>query len=50
MSVQRRKYAPDSKRNAVRLTENPGLTTIAVAGNLGIFTKTLSMDGGVNYN
>ncbi len=36
MSVQRRRYDPDLKRNAVRLTEEPGRTVIEVAENLGI--------------
>jgi len=36
MSVQRRKYDSDFKRNAVRLTEEPGRTVIEVADNLGI--------------
>ena len=36
MSVQRRKYDPDFKRNAVQLTEEPGRTVIEVADNLGI--------------
>jgi transposase len=37
MSVQqRRKYDPDFKRNAVRLTEEPGRTVTGVAENLGI--------------
>ena len=36
MSVQRRKYDPDFKRNAVRLTDEPGRTVIEVADNLGI--------------
>ncbi len=37
MSVQtRRKYDPDFKRNAVRLTEEPGRTIADVAENLGI--------------
>jgi transposase-like protein len=36
MSVQRRKYDPDFKRNAVRLAEEPGRTVIEVAENLGI--------------
>jgi transposase-like protein len=37
MSVQqRRKYDPDFKRNAVRLTEEPGRTVAGVAENLGI--------------
>ena len=50
MSVQRRKYELDFKRNAIRLTEEPGLTIVEAADNLGICTKTLSMDGGVNYD
>jgi transposase len=37
MSVQqRRKYDPDFKRNAVRLTEDPGRKVADVAENLGI--------------
>ncbi len=37
MSVQqRRKYDPDFKRNAVRLSEEPGRTAAEVADNLGI--------------
>jgi transposase len=36
MSVQRRKYDSDFKRNAVRLTEEPGRTVAEVAENLGI--------------
>lgn len=37
MSVQqRRKYDPDFKRNAVRLTEEPGQTVASVTENLGI--------------
>ncbi len=36
MSVQRRRYDPDFKRNAVRLSEEPGRTVIEVAENLGI--------------
>jgi len=37
MSVQnRRKYDPEFKRNAVRLTEEPGRTIQEVAENLGI--------------
>lgn len=36
MSVQRRKYDSDFKRNAVRLTEEPGHTVKEVAENLGI--------------
>jgi transposase len=36
MSVQRRKYDPDFKRNAVRLGDDPGRTVIEVADNLGI--------------
>jgi len=36
MSVQRRKYDSDFKRNAVRLTENPDRTVKEVAANLGI--------------
>jgi len=36
MSVQRRKYDPDFKRNAVRLTEDPDRTVYEVAANLGI--------------
>ncbi|MFA6177263.1 MAG: transposase [Phycisphaerae bacterium] len=40
MSVQRRKYDPDFKRNAVRLSEKPGRTATEVAEDLGI-TKDL---------
>lgn len=36
MSVQRRKYDPDFKRNAVRLSDEPGRTVYEVADNLGI--------------
>jgi len=37
MSVQnRRKYDPEFKRNAVRLTDEPGRTIQEVAENLGI--------------
>ena len=36
MSVQRRKYDPDFKRNAVLLSDEPGRTVIEVADNLGI--------------
>ena len=36
MSVQRRKYDSDFKRNAVQLTEEPGRTVTEVAENLGI--------------
>lgn len=36
MSVQRRKYDPDFKRNAVRLSDEPSRTVIEVADNLGI--------------
>lgn len=36
MSVQRRKYDPDFKRNAVRLSNEPGRTVYEVADNLGI--------------
>jgi transposase len=36
MSVQRRKYDSDFKRNAVQLTEEPGRTVAEVAENLGI--------------
>jgi len=36
MSVQRRRYDPEFKRNAVLLTEEPERTVIEVAGNLGI--------------
>ena len=36
MSVQRRKYDPDFKRNAVRLSDEPDRTVIEVANNLGI--------------
>jgi len=40
MNVQRRKYDSDFKRNAVRLSEEPGRTATEVAENLGI-TKDL---------
>lgn len=40
MNLERRKYDPDFKRNAVRLSEEPGRTTSEVAENLGI-TKDL---------
>ena len=33
MSVQRRKYDSDFKRNAVQLTEEPGRTVAEVAEN-----------------
>ena len=36
MSVQRRKYDSDFKRNAVQLTDAPGRTVTEVADNLGI--------------
>ena len=36
MSVQRRKYDPDFKRNAVRLSDEPDRTVIEVADHLGI--------------
>jgi len=36
MSVQRRKYDPDFKRNAVLLSEEDGRTVTDVAENLGI--------------
>ena len=35
MSVQRRKYDQDFKRNAVHLAEEPGRTVIEVADKLG---------------
>ena len=42
MSVQeRRKYDPDFKRNAVRLTEGSGRTVVEVAEGLGIATDLL---------
>jgi transposase-like protein len=42
MSVQeRRKYAPDFKRNAVQLAEEPGRTVVDVAENLGISADLL---------
>jgi transposase-like protein len=42
MSVhQQRKYDPDFKRNAVRLTEEPGRTVAEVAENLGIAADLL---------
>lgn len=40
MNIQRRKYDPDFKLNAVRLSEEPGRTATEVAENLGI-TKDL---------
>ena len=40
MNVQRRKYDPDFKRNAVRLSEEPGRTATEVAESLNI-TKDL---------
>ena len=36
MSVQRRKYDSDFKRNAVQLAEEPGRSVAEVAENLGI--------------
>ena len=36
MSVQRRKYYPDFKRNAIRLSEDPDRSVAEVADNLGI--------------
>lgn len=36
MSVQRRKYDSDFKRNAVQLTDESGRTVTEVAENLGI--------------
>ena len=36
MSVQRREYDPDFKRNAVRLSEEPGRTATEVAEHFGI--------------
>lgn len=36
MSVQRRKYDSDFKKNAVKLSEEPGRNVQDVAGNLGI--------------
>jgi transposase-like protein len=42
MSVQeRRKYDRDFKRNAVRLTEEPGRTVVDVADGLGIAADLL---------
>jgi len=41
MSVQRRRYDPDFKRNAVRLSEEPGRSVREVADNLGISTDLL---------
>lgn len=35
MSVQRRRYDPDFKRNAVRLSEEPDRTIPEVAESLG---------------
>lgn len=40
MNLERRKYDPDFKRNAVRLSEEPGRTATEVAEHLGI-TKDL---------
>jgi len=40
-SVQRRRYDPDFKRNAVRLTEEPGRSVKGIADNLGISTDIL---------
>lgn len=40
MKLERRKYDPDFKRNAVRLSEEPGRTATEVAEHLGI-TKDL---------
>jgi transposase-like protein len=40
MSVQRRRYDPDFKRNAVQLTDDPSRSVKDVADNLGI-TKDL---------
>ncbi|MDP2001319.1 MAG: transposase [Desulfurivibrionaceae bacterium] len=40
MNIQRRKYDPDFKRNAVRLSEEPDRTATEVSENLGI-TKDL---------
>jgi len=36
MNLERRKYDPDFKRNAVRLSEEPGRTATEVAEHLGI--------------
>ena len=36
MSVQRRRYDPDFKRNAVQLTDDPGRSVQDVADSLGI--------------
>lgn len=42
MSVlERREYDSDFKRNAVRLTEDPGRTVVGVAENLGIAADLL---------
>jgi len=41
MSVQRRKYGPDFKRNAVRLPEEPGRSVKDVAGDHGISKNLL---------
>ncbi len=41
MSVQRRIYDQDFKRNAVKLTEEPGRNVRAVADNLGISSDLL---------
>lgn len=36
MSVQRRRYDPDFKRNAIQLTDDPSRSVKDVADNLGI--------------
>lgn len=41
MSVQRRKYDPDFKRNAVRLSEDPDRSVKEIADNLGISRELL---------
>ena len=41
MSVQRRKYDPDFKRNAVGLSEDPDRSVKEIADNLGISRELL---------
>lgn len=41
MSVQRRKYDSDFKKNAVKLSEEPGRNVQDVAGHLGIAPNLL---------
>lgn len=48
MSVQRRKYDPDFKRNALRLSDELGRTVIEVADNLGI-SNIFSTNGGASF-